>query len=235
MSFDPCRRKDCLRPSGHDGRCSTGEIAPGYSEDEEIVFVPPSVRKDVRIIAFENGAEYDDVAEAFRTVRDHVSSDAEALEVLRKIAPQARTAGFPEMAYYAAEIAAGRGVRVEGGQKAPPLPPARELGAPPDPEALRMVQAGAMAYHLDSLRQLEGGEEGLLFRRVASIADEQEVQRKAQHGIAESRAARSASTRVDAEPCRSAPCRTFDDCLCSCRKCRSACSGRKGAFARPGA
>ena len=212
MSFDPCRRKDCLRPSGHDGRCSTGEIAPGYSEDEEIVFVPPSVREDVRTIAFENGAEYDDVAEAFRTVRDHVSSDAEALEVLRKIAPQARTAGFPEMAYYAAEIAAGRGVRVEGGQKAPPLPPARELGAPPDPEALRMVQAGAMAYHLDSLRQLEGGAEGLLFKPVAS-----------------------ASTRVDDGPCRSAPCRTFDDCLCSCRKCRSACSGRKGAFARPGA
>ena len=53
----------------------------GY-DPEDVIFVPPALREHVRRIAVSTAAEYDDAAEAYRTLRPVHGSDAEALAEL---------------------------------------------------------------------------------------------------------------------------------------------------------
>jgi len=108
-------------------------------------------------------------------------------------------------------------ITVAGGA-GPRLPPApRELDGTPDPEVGRMVQEGAMRYHLETLRVL-ATEASAIVPLCASM------------GIGhtgDDRLPGTSSIPVQARPgCRSAGCRTLDRCLCECRACRRACRGR---------
>jgi len=81
------------------------DVPDGY-DPEDVIFVPPSLRPELRKIAVETATDYDDVAEAYRTIRPFHVSDPEAVLELRKLAivAAAGNVGLPEVAYTAREM-----------------------------------------------------------------------------------------------------------------------------------
>ena len=149
---------------------------------------------DLEAIAESIGTTLDDVEQAFRQVRPHVETDAQACDVLRDVGrghppgavarrdAEAAARGWTrrgkakpggrlqDLVDGPVHVFPSRSIRVEGGT-GPKLPPAsRELDGTPDPEIGRAMAEGAVRYHLDSLRELAAADEETLRSFAAAPA-----------------------------------------------------------------
>lgn len=163
----------------------------------------------------------EDLAQAFLTLRPELSTNEQALEVLASVAAQSHemNATATDVAHLIVEASrrpkpAGQ-IVVHAGDESTRLFDAPEsFDGTPDPRAVAMIGEGRVRYHLDSLAALDAEAHGREHKghglHVRLVSDRSDV---------------VATTRPPG--CGSVGCRQFQQCLCSCRNCRSTCAARK--------
>jgi hypothetical protein len=236
------------------GEVSGEESSKSFVDSDNNVDGKPDERrvmaKAIDELAAATGSSPEDIAQAFLSVRGRCESNEAALELLRDVAR--RNPRGPKAPRNGIVVRGGEGPRLPRAEKVLDGTPDPEIGrmveegrtryhldtladleaeshAPPEQEApVRMVgctsPAGAILMALACISSYKPTAEDERRREEAS----QEARRRARQQ-AQRLVDMPAQVVHHADGCRGAACRSLDACLCSCRRCRQACTSRKSA------